>query len=132
MGGSISCENADGSDNLFNLAPGVDLDLKALCPEKCGHHPGSIPCGHAPKVGIDAIGANWAAQFTAQGLDQNCAAVRAVVVPRMTSACGTNPRGSRLTMIARKNPSVPHMGTQEPRHARLTMWPTISGRNIPR
>merc|ERR1740117_684467 len=76
--GSISCENADGSDNLVNLGPGVDLDLKALCPEKCGHHPGSIPCGHAPKVDIDAIGANWAAQFAAAGLDPNCAAVRDV------------------------------------------------------
>merc|ERR1740133_948314 len=33
--GSISCENADGSDSLVNIGQGVDLDLKALCPEKC-------------------------------------------------------------------------------------------------
>jgi len=68
----LSCENADGSDNLVTIGQGVDLDLKALCPEKCGH---AFPCGHAPKVDNDAIGANWAAR----GLDlPNCAAVRDV------------------------------------------------------
>merc|ERR1740117_2855110 len=64
-----SCENEDGSDTLVTIGQGVDLDLKALCPEKCG-----VPCGHAPKVDNDAIGANWA---NANGnLNPTCAALR--------------------------------------------------------
>merc|ERR1740117_1156272 len=59
---AYSCENADGSDSLLTIAPGVALDLKALCPEKCG-----VPCGHAPKVDIEAAA-------VAFGLF-NCAAV---------------------------------------------------------
>merc|ERR1711865_690066 len=64
-----SCENEDGSDTLVTIGQGVDLDLKALCPEKCG-----VPCGHAPKVDNDAIGANWANPNA--NLNPNCAAVR--------------------------------------------------------
>ena len=65
---SFSCENEDGSDGTANLAPGVDIVLKEVCPEKCGHHPGSIPCGHAPKVDTDAVGAAYG--------QPNCAALR--------------------------------------------------------
>merc|ERR1711865_1116680 len=67
----LSCENADGSDNLVTIVQGVDLDLKALCPEKCGH---AFPCGHAPKVDNDAIGAMWANDNA--NLNPNCAALR--------------------------------------------------------
>ena len=61
---AYSCENADGSDSMFDLGyGGVQLNLKAVCPEKCG-----VPCGHAPTVDIDAV---------AKGFGQaNCAALR--------------------------------------------------------
>merc|ERR1740117_1321681 len=64
-----SCENEDGSDTLVTIGQGVDLNLKALCPEKCG-----VPCGHAPKVDNDAIGANWANDNG--NLNPTCAALR--------------------------------------------------------
>jgi len=42
----------------------VQLNLKAVCPEKCG-----APCGHAPTVDIDAVAQAWG--------QPNCAALQA-------------------------------------------------------
>ena len=61
---TYSCEDADGVDATVNLGlEGVDLHLKAICPEKCG-----VACGHAPTVDIDAAAAAFG--------QANCAALR--------------------------------------------------------
>merc|ERR1719424_184930 len=61
---TYSCEDADGVEATINIGyEGADLDLKSICPEKCG-----VPCGHAPSVDIDAAAAAFGRA--------NCAALR--------------------------------------------------------